>query len=275
MSSTNCFVGTWFPESLHIRKKLIEFDQRIDPNITFQEGSWARGHYNHTRLWEYATALAFSNINSYKSILDVGGAGSLLHLYCADLGCASYATDTDVKKVKEANDNYDKLANWKLLRSHGPSNPMLCQSFNSDISLDTINLGKFDVVYCINVIEHVMEWERHRIHKQFTPGRDTYWYNHNPSKQELAKETNFVKGLARHVNPGGILVVSFDYTTFDGYKEQPKCAFMRNDEDVQKRIVEKSGLKLIGDEYKTVANGLSKDFSNRASTGIVFLKRED
>lgn len=247
----NRLIGTWDDSSRFIRQTLWKFVQN-QKGVVFQQGALNQSHSrDHSRYWEYATALAHSPAPADKRVLDAGGANSVLTWYLGLLDAAVVSTDVMKKNVDRGNENNKK---FKLDVEH----------VVADASKPEWQIG-FDCVYCINVIEHVMEHAR----PNFKPGVQAYW-NHTPTKKEVDAEQSFVRGLADSLISGGTLVISYDYKSFGRYKCQPKCAYMRGPEDVEKRIIEPSGLKPIGhlDFTEDLEPG-----GRLASTGILFLQK--
>lgn len=261
--SNNCLIGSWNDRALQYKQALLDFVKQH--RVNFQQGSINVKNDNHQRYWEYATALAFTNPRADhegRSVraLDAGGANSLLSWYLASVDVDVISTDVIAKNVKDGENN---RKHFKLLDN--------IEFANEDVSKGERN-EEFDYVYCINVIEHVMEHSRG---DKFKPGTHTYWGNnkrqYTPSTNEIKKEQLFAQGLAKALKPGGVLALTYDYKSFGVYKCQPKCAYMRGLEDVQTRIIEPSGLNIFGDGLDFTEDLTEKKRS--ASTGIIFLQK--
>lgn len=259
-------IGTRSLFSETYQKLLLEYINKLPKDAVLQQGSIDLRNSKHPRLWEYSEVL--SNIfmqdgsgSNPPRILDIGGAGSLLGFFLASHGAKVVATDLIDKNVVEAQKTAQKLG--------------ISENFTATTKDISKELGpeQYDVVTSVNVIEHVAEHERGRHQPQFKPGLSDYWINnYKMSPQERAAERAFVVGMANATRPGGKLIITFDYKSCGGFKSQMRCAFLRSPEDVLERIVEASGLKLLGKMSLTPNENLDK-FEPAASTGIIILRK--
>lgn len=257
LSSINCLIGSWNYNNRLKKRELLEFVARHN-KVQFQQGSINTGNKDHGRYWEYATALGFTQAEN-KHVLDVGGANSLLSWYLGSIGANVISIDLVKSNVNKAVQNN---------RRFGFDNVEILQADVMKVEFP----HQFDYVYCINVIEHVMEHAR----PKFKPGKDAYWggtKQYTPSEVEVKAEQTFIESMVNCLKSGGVLVVSYDYKSFGRYRCQPKCAYMRGPEDVNKRIIEASGLKVFGD-MPDFTEDLEAG-SRLASTGIIFLEKEN
>lgn len=253
--SINVLIGGFEKEAREVRDRLVKFLH--SKNFDLQQGSIPKEFDNHHRMWEYSNAVAFTTgLDARdKKVLDVGGANSALTWFLAELGAEVHSTDLMKKNVRNCSRNAIK---------HRYENVF---TYPGDVG------GEFDFVYSINVIEHVMEHARPKIDKGFRPGVSSYWgKKRQPSDHEVETEQKFVKYMADRVKPGGLLVVSFEFAKTEHFKCQPKCAYMRDKEDVCSRIIEVSGMKLHGGELDFTERENTENFT-RSSTGIVFLRK--
>jgi len=255
---SNYFIGSWIDAAIVERVKFMDFIATVGKSIALQGGSMQAKELQHPRVWEYCTAIALGNPMPGAAILDVGGAGSLFSWYLAHRGCLVTTTDLVEKNVIQCQEQNEELGYNVRAMKVGAA--------------DMTFREEFDVVYSINVIEHVMEHARHAVDSSFTPGDSHYWTNnYTPSKDEVKAETAFVCGMTRALKPGGLLIVSYDYAAFGKYSSQMKCAFFRSLKDVDERIVETSGLLDVDPvKYKLTDD----DYVPLASTGIVVLRKQ-
>ncbi len=253
-TSNNCLIGSWSDTALQFKKQLLKFVQDHKA-ITFQQGSVNINMPDHQRYWEYGHALAFTQPVG-KRVLDAGGANSLLSWYLATIGVDVVSIDLIEKNIRQG------LMNNKRLKLDNIS------FLNQDVNKMKYE-DEFDYVYCINVIEHVME---HARGGGFKPGLTVFWNgSYKPSEIEIETEQTFVKNLAKCLKPGGVLALSYDYKKFGRYRCQPRCAYMRSPGDVQSRIIEPSGLNIFGDTLdftEDLAEG-----KRSASAGMIFLQK--
>lgn len=259
MEPLTCLVGKWTDESKKTKEDLIKFLQERCKGIVLQRGSMCDYEINHPRLWEYATAIMGSKVTKGNRILDVGGANSLLGWYLAEREIEVVTTDLLDENVNGSLNNATKFKGSVTALKRN----IIDQPFDSE----------FDIVFCINVIEHVMEWARKDVDSGFLPGFLHYWTKgYKPSKHEIETEEKFVKALAKAVKSNGLLVITYDYATIGRYQAQIKCASVRSLADMINRIVVPSNLNIIGE----IDFGLYEDatIDPPASTGIVFLVRK-
>lgn len=255
--SLNNLIGEFSPEARVVRDRLVEFLKAR--KIPLQQGSMPTTKFErHPRLWEYATAVAFTtglDGAEGKRVLDVGGANSALTWFLAELGAEVWSTD--------------------LLKN----NVDACASNAKKFGYDNVHavLGnvedEFDFVYNINVIEHVMEHARVKVEKSFKPGACNYWGKRKPSAHEVETENEFVRYMADRVKPEGLLVITYAFARTSEFKCQPRCAYLRDEQDVIDRIVKPSGLKLHGGDLDMTDRKNVEKFHSPASTGIVFLRK--
>ncbi len=259
----NTTIGYWTDESQKIKSQLVQFMLGEMANKIPQIGSL---HYkkeckNHPRLWEYATAVTLSNLNK-STVLDVGGLNNLLGWYVHDV-CKC----TVVQNGLNAQDQLDFKNNC------GERENLRIKAVCEDMRKATYE-NEFDIVYCINVIEHIREVARkERPTAHWKPGLTHYWDFKMQADwdYESEQEKVFVKSIAKAVKPGGLVVITFDFNNIGGWRKQIKCAYMRHIQDVIDRIVKPSGLKVIGDiDYETEHK---VDCHPAASTGIIVLEK--
>lgn len=262
----NSFVGNWTPESRAVYTDMCWFikSELIDKKImTLQRGSLdiTKNYKTHTRMWEYSMAIAHTLPINGKKVLDVGGAASLLSLYAAYCGAKVVSTDLLQENVNKSTKICNKL------------NIENISAYNKDISKQDLG-EQFDVIYNINVFEHIAEHKRAEDSK-FKPGQDSYWGpKYKQSPKEVEAEKLFLTGMVNHLKPGGKLVLTFDYAQFAGFKSQKKCAHLRNEEDIQKRIIDVVDLPLYGKSMEIKQGDSASTFWNKASTVILFFVKE-
>lgn len=254
-------IGKWTKESLAIRQELADFmlgefvrkEPQIGSILHTQKCSV------HPRLWEYATAITNANPEK-KEILDAGGLNNLLGWFLhKKYDCTIMQTGLNAQDEQ----NFKKNCKPGTLNING-----LCLDMRRSTYVD-----KFDIVYSINVIEHVREIARkEEKRKHWKYGKTYYWNDKWPESQyEKEEENKFVKALAMALKPGGLLVITYDLFTRGVWRRQPRCAYMRSFDDIMERIVEPSELTLVGEidevEYPP------KLIDPRCSTGIVIMRK--
>ncbi len=260
----NTTIGYWTDESQKIKSQLVEFMLGEMAKKIPQIGSleYTTQWKDHPRLWEYATAIECSNPHNTDSILDVGGLNNLLGWYLHNkLGCG--ITQIGLNKQDATNHNKNNPDHRKV------SMLPIC----ADIR-DLKYKEDFDIVYCINVIEHVREHARkNKPPRNWQHGRSAYWGRFLDANwtYEEEQERLFVEALAKAIVSDGLLVITFDFNNHGGWKRQNKCAYMRNTDDIMERIVEPSGLKIVGEvDYDTT---YAVTCNRPSSTGIIVLKK--
>lgn len=98
--------------------------------------------YEHEhRKWEYGLALQFLLENEVKTVLDVGGGGSLFSPLLAYYGMD--VTQTDISNGEEEVEKQNKILNADI------------KFFYTDFSKKDIDFGMYDAVVSISTIEHV------------------------------------------------------------------------------------------------------------------------
>lgn len=103
--------------------------------------------YEHEhRKWEYGLALQFLLENESKTVLDVGGGGSLFSPLLAYYGME--VTQTDISNGEEEVGKQNKIINTDT------------KFFMADFSEEGIDFGKYDAVVSISTIEHVSNDEQ-------------------------------------------------------------------------------------------------------------------
>lgn len=252
-------IGKWSTKSKTIREDLRSYlsDCGVIPQIASLEH--IEGCRNHPRLWEYASAIAETNpIN--KKILDVGGLNNFMGWYLSEkCNC----------KVTQVGLCEDDMINLKknLLRKPECKINGICGDIRK-VDIDE----QFDIVYSINVIEHIREYARAEKEPYWIQGKSRYWNIHSQwEKYAEQQEMDFVQSLAKFVKHNGLLCITYDYKQCRRWKPQNKCAYFRSIDDIIERIVNPSGLRLVGDidlkEYPPMG------ITPRASTGIVILRK--
>lgn len=258
----NCTIGKWWDGSLAIKQSMVEFMLEEWRKKIPQMGSIKYGetHQNHPRFWEYATAIYHSQPKG-KEILDVGGLNNLMGWYLHNrMDCFVIQLGLNLKDERNFVEN---LPQGQSLKING---------LRIDIR-EAPYKEAFDIVYCINVIEHIRPLAR----RDNPPagwkfGRSSYWDKTEADwEQEEKSENIFVKALVDAVKPGGLLVISYDFISQGEWKCQAKCAYMRDAEDVIERIVKPSKLNLIGKIDENIYP--RGNIQPNCSTGIVFLKK--
>jgi len=266
-------IGKWTPETLALKNNLTEFMMGEWKNKEPQLGGilHKENHKNHPRFWEYANAIHCGQPQKNQNILDAGGLNNIMGWYLHNkIDC--FVTQLGLSKVDEVNFKKNFLENIRCQSLHN-------QFFRiNGICADICTMHyeeDFDIVYSINVIEHVRELARKsKKTKNWVFGKTPYWDKRFDSNLDFESEQEilFVKALAKAVKPGGLLIITFDFMNQTGWKCQNKCAYMRSFEDVIDRIVEPSGLQLIGEIDKKVYKNTTK-MNPPASTGIIVFKK--
>lgn len=149
--------------------------QHIYNVVDVFRGCSSRFEHKH-RLWEYGMALKAIARENTRTLLDVGGGGSIFAPATAWIG----------KKVLQVDPG--ELMAWiaqqnTVLQKHGFSN-LLAFSQLDFLSFDTKR--RWDIVTCISVLEHV------------------------------PNDIEFFKRLLRYVTPGGTLFLTVDFYPGDG-----------------------------------------------------------
>jgi len=124
-----------------IREELLKtksmLDERGLPYCSQMQDHWLK-------LWEYSGAIIESRLDKRMTVLDAGGAGSVLSYYMALEGCVVHTVDLLPQKVE----NTKKVAEALGLQMYS--------SIQDITNLDYAD-GYFDSVYGICVIEHILE----------------------------------------------------------------------------------------------------------------------
>jgi SAM-dependent methyltransferase len=263
MSAINCTIGKWWPESIEFKKQLSDFMLGEWKKKIPQRGSIGHVEHgvNHSRMWEYSTALAFTNPQKHQNILDVGGVNNLLGWFLHNrIGC--FVTQVGINEIDEIN----------FKKNCEPEQRLTINCLTEDIR--NLSYDKdFEIVYCISVLEHVREDAREEKNKKFRRGKEAFWKTipKNEEEYEETREKLFIESLARAVRPGGILCITFDYKKHGNWRAQYRGAYLRNTKDIYKRIVEPSKMKIIGNmDYETI---YPAELKPPTSTGIVFLRK--
>lgn len=266
----NLMIGKWDKESLSIKKQLIQFMLSEMVGRQPQIGSiiYNKSCEDHPRFWEYSSAIRHTKPRNNNKILDVGGLNNLLGWYLyKKLSCNVTQIGVNDKDKFNLNKNLKK----------GEDIAGICDDIRN---LQFVEI--FDIVYCINVIEHIREIERDKNDDKYKMGRNSYWFTGTDSQreEESFQETCFVGAMCRALKPGGILCISYDYNDQLENKKliwrrAVKGAYMRSPEDVAERIIDPAHRRGV----YPISYNLNFDLHNdknihpRASTGMIILRK--
>lgn len=163
------------------------------------------------KLWENAWVLAHANIKKGDTVLDLGGASTILSFYLASKGCSVTCVDNDwgCHGIVYNARYVARRMRWPL------------KVHNRDLALPLpFDSNVFDKVFCVCVLEHLT----------------------SEARKTVAKE------IGRVLKPGGIAALTFDYDSGRDDARFDKGLRYAHGDKLKLDILAPSGLSVMGNQ---------------------------
>jgi len=181
------------------------------------------------RCWEYSRQIEFSGVKSCNIILDCGGSSTPLVFYLADLGCQVYTIELNKELVDNTNEVAEKKG-WLNL-----------QAEVMDMTAMRYADNMFDVVFSTSVLEHM--------------------------PKEKMKDA--MREMARVLNSGGVLALTFDYGKPVNASHHPLSSL----DEIREILIKPSGLEIFGNDLVENRDEIGKFGDGKYTMYSLFLKK--